>query len=151
MDTPAQVEVVGTDIDFLDDITELTHNCAFITDEDGNAVSGVVMVGKNSPQYVQVIKEQRVDNIMRAGKRKQAVDTATEAGATVVANTVARNDRATALAVCVGFFGFHRAGAPVPFTKETLTKMFDKCPQWQTKVLIDLEAEGNFTPASLKA
>lgn len=140
-------EVQGFDIDSLENLQEITHKCAFITDAEGNPLSGVIMVGKNSVEYQQVSARNKISNIMRAGARKKNVDTATEEGAQIIAKTVDSNDRATALAVCIGFFGFNKAGQPVEFSQELLNRMFDKCPQWQQKVLADLEVEGNFMPA----
>lgn len=148
--TKAQV-VEGFDLDSLETVTQVTHKCAVITDDDGNPVTGFILAGKNSDEYVGAIKTNHIGNIMRSGKRKQSIDPATEAGATVVANTVARNDRNVALAIIVGWFGFNKGGQPLAFDKTMVPAMLDRCPQWQIKVLSDLEAEANFMPASSKA
>jgi hypothetical protein len=148
MDTPAQAVIEGFDVDTLDNVQEITHKCGVIFDEDGVAKSGFILASKNSVEYVVGQKQIRIDNIKRAGQRKKQIDSATDAGAEVVASTVARNDRATALSVVVGWFGFLQNGQPLTFDKGIVNKMFDKCPTWQMKVLVDLENEANFTPAS---
>jgi hypothetical protein len=145
----AQAQVTGFDVDSLDgDIEQNTHRCSVIDDEDGNPKSGFIMVGKNSPEFQAVVNRIRIDNIKRAAKRKQQLDTSTDEGAGVVARTVAANDRATAMAVVTGWFGMLREGAEMQFDKAIVERMFNKFPQWQVKVLQDLEAESNFTKAS---
>jgi len=138
----------GFDLDLLDQMPSLTHKCGVIFDDNGDPVSGFIMVGKNSAEYQANQATIKTENIQRAGKRKKAIDTATEEGAAVVTETMARNDRSTAMAVVTGFFGFDRAGKPVEFSKDLLETMFNKMPQWQAKVLNDLDEEANFSKAS---
>jgi hypothetical protein len=151
MNNAQEAVPAGFDLENLDAVQDITHNCTLISDEDGEPLTGFILAGKNSDDYTAAIGRIRIDNIMRAGKRKQNIDTATEEGAGVVAKTVARNDRATALAVIVGWFGFRKGGKLTPFDKDMLPTLLDKFPQWQIKVLADIEVEANFMPASSKA
>lgn len=146
-----QAQAAGFDIDALEDIAEITHRCGVIFDEAGEAISGFIMVGKNSQENRDAVKKIRIENLARSAARKKAVDTTTEAGAAVVIDAVERTNRAQAVAVVVGWFGFNKGGQPLAFDKTLLEKMFDRCPEWQAKVLTDLENEANFMPASSKA
>jgi hypothetical protein len=113
-------------------------------DADGNPLAGFVIVGKNSPQFQAVEKKVRVDNVVRSSNRKSAIDGSTEAGAETLIRTVDLNQRATAVAVVVGWYGFLMNGVETAFDPDTLAKVFDKYPTWQTKVLLALEADTNF-------
>jgi hypothetical protein len=138
----------GFDLDNLENNTDpATHKVSVIDDADGNSVSGLIIVGKNSPEFINATSQIRIDNIKRSAKRKQQLDTSTDEGAAVLARTVDRNDRTTAMSVVIGWYGFLKGGAEVPFDKALLEKMFAKYPQWQVKVLTALEAEANFMKA----
>lgn len=121
-----------------------TFNVDLIFDADGNPVSGFTIVGKNSSQYQTVEKIVRVANIMRSANRKSAIDSATESGAETLVRTVDANQRMTALSVIIGWYGFVINGADAPFDSDTVAKMLDKYPTWQTKVLMALEVDSNF-------
>ena len=139
---------VGFNIDTLDiPVTAATHKCSVIDDIDGNSVTGFIMVGKNSKEYQDASKEIRIDNIKRTAKRKAQVDTSTDAGAQVIASVVDDNNRKLALAVVSGWYGFTSNGQQVPFEKQSIPKLFDRFPQWEVKVLSDLEVESNFLTA----
>jgi hypothetical protein len=143
----SQAQAKGFDISALDTEDQATHRVAVIEDVEGNPVTGFIIVGKNSPEYQEVANQNRIENIKRAAKRKQQIDTSTDAGAKVVVDTVSSNDRKTALAVTVGWFGMLSGGKELPFDKAIAEKMFDKKPTWQEKVLKELEADANFTKA----
>jgi hypothetical protein len=139
---------VGFDIDTLDvDGPAITHKVAVIEDVDGNAITGFVLVGKNSTEFQAAANKIRIDNIKRAAKRKTQIDTSTDIGASTLARTVESNDRTLALSVIVGWFGFTSNGAEVGFEPQNLPKLFDKYPQWQVKVLAALDDEANFMTA----
>lgn len=144
MTSPAQ----GFDVnDLSQESAPITHKVSVIDDEDGNPVSGFVIVGKNSKEYQNASNAIRIDNIKRAAKRKTQVDTGTDAGAAIVARTVASNDRTTALSVVIDWFGMLSNGQPMPFDKAVVEKMLDKFPQWQVRILNDLDNDANFTKA----
>lgn len=143
-----QAQVTGFDIEDLEkNDGPVTHRVSVIDDVDGNPVSGFVIVGKNSEEYRKVTHDIRVENIKRAAKRKQQIDTSTDVGAAVVASTVDKNDRAIALGIVVGWFGMKSNGKLLQFDKDIVEKMFDKYPTWQEKVLRELEVEANFMKA----
>jgi hypothetical protein len=145
----AQAKVLaGFDLDNLVAVAALTHRCGVKFDDEGEATMGFIMVGKNSPEYRQVQKEIRIENIQRAAKRKTQIDTATVEGATVVADTVEANDQRIATAVVVGWFGFTRGGKEVDFDKATAAGVLEAMPAWRDRVLADLEADANFMPSS---
>jgi hypothetical protein len=136
----------GFDIDLLDNdtINQAIHQVPVIFNEMGDPVSGFVIVGKNSDQYRQVQEDIRIENIKRAARRQVKVDTSTDEGAAVVVKTMDDNERRTALAITVGWFGMNKGGQPMIFDKAVVEKMYNKFPQWQERVLADLEKDANF-------
>lgn len=136
----------GFDLDTLDGNTlnEVRHQVVFTEDIDGNAISGVYIVGKNSAQYISATDAMRHKNIKKASKRKNAIDTSTDEGAASVARTIAENEHALAVAVTVDWFGFNKGGQPAPFDKEIIARAYDKMPTWQNKVNAALEVDANF-------
>lgn len=146
MDTTAQEAPVSDafDLDDLDTVAAATHRCGVIFDDEGNAKSGFIIVSKNSKECLDAQRKIRVNGIMRSNKRKKDIDATTESGAGVVFDSIAANNRALALGVVVGWFGFNKGGQPAPFDKAMVPAMFDKSPTWQEKVLMDLENEANF-------
>lgn len=137
----------GFDISALDNTGPVTHKVSVIDNADGESVSGFIIVGKNSLEFINAASQIRIDNIKRAAKRKQQLDTSTDEGAAVLAKTVDRNDRTSALSVVIGWYGFTANGQEIPFDKAMVEKMFAKFPTWQEKVLKELEAEANFMKA----
>lgn len=138
----------GFDIDAMNSNDDpVTHNVCVISDEDGNEVSGFIIVGKNSNEYQSVTQELRIEGIKRAARRKTTLDTSTDSGASVVARLVDENDRKKALAVVVGWYGMNSSGQPTKFDKTLVERMFTKFPTWQDKVLAALEDDANFMKA----
>ena len=135
------------DIDNLDNPTtnDVAFKCAVREDDDGEPISGFMVVGKNSDEYQAVMNSIRIANLQRSAKRKEQIDAKTEEGAGAVVSVLKNNDRAIAMAIVVDWFGFSKGGVPVPFDKKTVEAMFDKFPTWQTKVLTALEKDSNFT------
>jgi len=146
MNTAQTIIAAGFDLGNLDnpDFNQVTHKVAVIEDADGEPVSGFYIVGKNSAEYQEANNVVRHDNIKRASKRSKHIDSSTDEGAQVVANTVDRNEKAIAIAITVGWFGFNAGGQPREFDKALVAKMFDKFPVWQAKVINDLEKDSNF-------
>lgn len=144
MNTAQQIQM-GFEVGDLDkDVADVTHRVAVITDEDGEPVSGFVIVGKNSKAYQDAATVVRVNNIQRAAKRNKQVDSSTPEGAAVIAKTVADNEHALALAVVTDWFGFNLEGAPMQFDRNVVDKMFRKFPQWQLRVNAALDNDANF-------
>lgn len=134
----------GFDLDQLDNDQVITHSVAVLQDDDGNDVTGFIIVGKNSPEYQEASKSVRINNIKRASRRKGQIDSASDVGAALIAKTVEEGDRALALSVVIGWFGMLKNGQLMKFDKEVVAKMFQKYPQWQAKVLAALEDDANF-------
>ncbi len=138
-------EAAGFDIEDLDVEGEATLKVALIKDEEGEAISGFIIVGKDSPQYQAETQAIRTENIQRSAKRNKAIDTKTEDGARLVAETLAKNERRLALAVTVGWFGFKSEGAPIAFRKDMVEKMYLKKQTWVDEVTAKLDANEGFT------
>jgi hypothetical protein len=150
MNTAQQIQsspatAAGFDVDNMFDEVEATHRVVVIKTDEGDEKSGFIIVGKNSSQYQAENELIRIENIKRSSKRNKAVDTSTEEGAKLVAQTIANNERRLALAVVVDWFGFDSAGKPLPFDKAMVARMFDKKPTWLTEVGNALDTDGNFT------
>lgn len=141
----------GFDLEQLDTVADATYKCGVIFDDEGDPKSGFILASKNSEEYVAAHRKIRVTSMMASHKRKKDVDATTEQGATVVIDSIARNDRILALGVVVGWFGFNKGGKPAPFDKNMVPAMFDKSPTWQTRVLVALEDEANFLPGKSDA
>lgn len=142
----AQLIMSGFSLDDLDAADErITFDVAVKEDLDGNPICGFKIVGKNSPEAITASNAIRIANIKRASKRSKQIDSATDEGAAAISRTVELNDRSLAMAITVDWFGFTLEGAPMPFDRSRVEKLFDKYPTWQTKVLNALEVDSNFT------
>lgn len=137
----------GFDLEDLDNdsVNQITHKVAFTEDLDGNPITGVYIVGKNSAEYARVSESIRVENIKRASKRNKAIDTSTDDGAKLVANTVANNNIAEAVAVTVDWFGFNAGGQPKEFDSKYMHALYSKYPTYLAKVQSALENDANFS------
>lgn len=136
----------GFEVSLLDAVEtkQVTFSVAVIKDEDGEDVSGFLIVGKNSPEFQAANNAVRISNIMRASKRSTQIDSSKEDGAALLAKTVTGNEKSIALAVVVDWFGFDLEGAPMTFDRSVVEKMFAKFPQWQAMVSNALEVDANF-------
>lgn len=123
---------------------EVTAKVPLIFDDLGDPVSGLIIVGKNSPQARNAARSVQVATVMRSNNRKSALDASTENGAGALIDTVELNNTAMALAVTVGWYGFVMNGNEALFDPEAVAAMFKKFPTWQEKVLRTLDAESNF-------
>lgn len=139
----------GFDIDLLDSIDQsvVTHRISLLQDEDGNDKSGVIIVGKNSPQFQTVTAEIRKLNIFKAQKRGRAMDGTTEEGAAAMTRSIAAQERKIAEAITVDWFGFEKGGISIPLDKAILSKMFDRFPHWITRIHAGLDTDANFMKA----
>jgi hypothetical protein len=137
---------LGFEIDSLDSDTsnQSTFRVTVREDEDGNPISGFIIVGKNSNEYQTITNSLRQANIQRSSKRSSQIDGSTEEGAAVISKTVVSNEFATAMAVTVGWFGFNAEGAPADFDKVVTEKLLTKFPQWRVRISLALEQDKNF-------
>jgi len=147
MNTAQTIAAAGFDISILagDAPVELaTFPVNLIFDKDGNPVSGLICVGKNSTQYRAEKNAIRASNIMRGANTGTSIDTKTEDGAMQMVELTDANQERLALAVVVDWFGFTNAGAQVPFDKKLVAAGFKKFPTWIDEVHVGLEKEANF-------
>ena len=150
MNTAQQIQkspaaAAGYEIEDFDNDTPATLKVAFVKDDEGEAVSGVIILSKDSPEFQAENEAIRVEGIQRSAKRQKAIDTKTEAGALFVAQTIDSNERRLALAVTVGWFGFNSEGAPATFDKKVVERMYTKKPTWLDEVTKALDANAGFT------
>lgn len=143
---------VGFDINTLNDtVAPAPHRVGIFFNEEDVAITGFLILGKNSAEYQKAMHNIRVANIKRAGlaakRSKKGIDSSTDDGAEIVAATVAANDRIIAESVIIGWFGFTSGGVEIDFDRGVLKNMLTKYPQWQASVLAELEEEANFTKA----
>ena len=125
-------------------IAEVTFKVGVVKDDDGNDVSGFVIVGKNSQQYQDISKLLRKEGIQQASKRSSAIDASTDDGAAKLIDKLATNETRIAKAIIVDWFGFNQNGTELPFNEDIVSMMLDKMPYWQTLVLSALEKDANF-------
>lgn len=132
------------DIGSLDATASATFNVAVIEDANGDPKSGFIIVSKNSPQFQEAAHKIRVEGLVRASKRKAAIDTASKEGAEVMANAINANDLLLAVSVVTGWFGFANNGQQAEFDAAIAKQMLTKFPTWRQKVLDELEKDANF-------
>lgn len=123
----------------------LTARVTLIADADGEPVSGLIIVNKDSDEYQGENAKLRTEGLQRSAKRQTQIDAKTEEGAVALNSLITGNETRLALSVVVGWFGFSSNGEDAPFNKATVAKMFAMKPTWQAKTLAALEADANFT------
>lgn len=128
-----------------------TFNVDLMFNDDGDAVSGLICVGKNSDEYRAITKQIRAENLKRGARTGTAIDTKTDAGAAQAIELSDENSKRIALAVTTGWFGFTSAGQPVPFDSSMVEAAFDKYPTWVDAVQVALEKDANFMKTLPKA
>ena len=136
----------GFDLDSLINSAEATSRVGVAFNDDGEATSGFVIVGKDSDAYRACEQRQQNAGIKRGATKSQRIDGKTDEGAATIGRLMASNVSEMAFAVVVDWFGFNKAGAPVAFTADGLRSVFESRPSWRDKVLAALENEDNFLP-----
>lgn len=117
-------------------------------DDDGNPKSGFVIVSKDATEYRERANELRAAGIQRQANKRTRIDTKTQDGAEEFARILESNDFELAAAVVVDWFGFTRAGEPLPFNKNVARQMLEKRPSWAQKISAELENEEGFLKLS---
>lgn len=152
MNTAQTIAATGFDISNLTAPAErVTFNVDVMYDEDGNATAGLIIVGKNSPEYQAENHATRAEGYKRSSIRKTAIDTKTDEGANKLIDLIDSNAQRLALAVVVGWYGFTSGGVEVPLDKALVKSSFEKYPTWQDKVSAALEVDANFLKVSSPA
>jgi hypothetical protein len=146
INTAEKIIKSGFDISLLATPAKLdkTHVVEVMFDDEGNMQAGFEIVGKNSTQYRDVIRETSTSAIQRSQQKKQQIDAKTSAGAGTLFDLGENRNQKIAIAVTVGAPGFTDNGEPVKLTPEFLNMCFDARPTWQEQILVALEADANF-------
>jgi hypothetical protein len=153
MNTAQTIAALGFDIANLtaNTMVAATHKVDVLFDDDGNAVAGFVIVGKNSPEYQAESHAVRAEGYKKSAIRKTAIDVKTDDGASKLVENIDSNSTRLALSVVTDWYGFTSGGAPVPFDKALVKAAFAKFPTWEEKVNAALEVDSNFLKVSSPA
>lgn len=153
MNTAQTIAAAGFDIANLTAPVEKpsTFRVGLIFNKDGDAVSGLICVGKNSKEYRNESNALRMEGIKRGARTSTAIDTKTDEGAAQLVELTDENQKRLALAVSVDWFGFTSGDAAVPFDKSLVAAGFDKFPTWIDAVHAGLEKDAVFMIASSPA
>jgi hypothetical protein len=125
-------------------LNQVQHPVNLIFDAEGAPLAGFYIVGKNSQEYQDEKARQRIEGIMRSNQRNKQVDSATEEGAKIIAESIDKSEHSMAVAVTVGWFGFGEEGAAATFDRKVAEQILTQMPMWQTKVTQALEQDANF-------
>lgn len=154
VNTAKTIIAAGFDISNLTAVALVanTFNVDVLFDDDGNAVAGFVILGKNSPEYQAESHAVRANGHQKAAIRRTAIDTKTVEGSSKLVDIIDSNTTRLALSVVTDWYGFTSAGAPVPYEKKHGLAAFKQFPTWEDKVNAALEVDANFlkvlSPAS---
>ncbi|MCY0910834.1 hypothetical protein [Massilia antarctica] len=155
LNTAQTIASVGFDISNFTapDVAQITHKVDLVHDEDGNAIAGYIIVGKNSREYQNENHAIRAEGYQKSAIRKTTIDVKTEEGASKLVDTIDSNSSRLATAVVVGWWGFTSGGVEAPLDKAMVRASYVKYPTWEDKVSNALEVDANFlkvsSPASL--
>jgi len=153
MNNAQAIAAAGFDISNLATIATApaTFNVDLIFNADGDPVSGLVCVGKNSDEYQTITKQIRAENLKRGARTGTAIDTKTDEGAIHAVELTTENSKRIALAVVVDWYGFTNGDATAPFDKNMVKAGLDKFPTWVDAVQMGLEKDANFMKSLPKA
>ena len=137
----------GFDLEDLDNnsVNQVTYDVVLTEDLDGNPITTLKILGRNSAEYQAASEKIRIANIKRASKRSKQIDTSTDDGAKLVAATIEANELEQAIAVTVGWSGFKAGGQLVDFDAKYIPGLFAKFPTYLAKVHAALVNDANFT------
>jgi hypothetical protein len=146
MNTAQQIISAGFDIANLTtpDAAPATLKVDLLFNADGDAVAGVVIVGKNSDQYRTEKDALSVESVKRGARTATAIDTKTDEGATKLVEVTNEHQQRLALAVVVDWYGFTSGGAPAALDKTVLAAAFKKYPTWVDAIQAGLAKDAAF-------
>ena len=139
---------MNTEIDTIDQITDLRQKVTFVHDDDGEPALGFIIVNKDSAQYVQRTHELRAAGIKFQAVKSRKIDSKTDEGAAKLDNLIQTTDLEIAIAVVVDWFGFTKGGVPAPFDISKVRAGLVAHPTWREKITAALEQESSFLPFS---
>ena len=137
----------GFDISLLENPDEKLYKTfvhPVLFNENGSVRAGFEIVGKNSPQYRDVIRATSVGAIQRSQQKQKAIDGKTEEGAGTLFDLGENRNQKIAMAVVIGAPGFVDQGQPVQVSGKFLKACFDRFPTWQDGILAALDADAHF-------
>lgn len=134
-------------IDIFNLPAHVTSRVGVAFDDAGEPTSGFVIVSRESEQYRNEIKRQRVAGIRRSAVKKGAIDTKTEAGAAALADLVEQQELDVACAVVVDWFGFTNGKKPAEFDPSVVRQALQNRPSWKAAIVAALDDEQRFLPA----
>lgn len=142
-----QNTMIDYDALMAEDIESTTYDVPVIFDKEGESTAFLVIVGKNSNEYLECSKQLRAEGMQRSAKRKTQIDASTFDGAAKLGELIDENMRKTALAVVVDWKGFSKNGAPAEFSKDAVQSLLKKFPTWCERINRELENDANFMKA----
>lgn len=142
-----QNTMIDYDALMAEDIESTTYEVPVIFDKEGESTAFLVIVGKNSNEYLECSKQLRAEGMQRSAKRKTQIDASTFDGAAKLGELIDENMRKTALAVVVDWKGFSKNGEPAEFSKDAVQSLLKKFPTWCERINRELENDANFMKA----
>ena len=121
-----------------------TVDVPVLFNQDGDAIAGIRIVGKNSPEYRTQHHANRAEGYQRSAKKSTAIDAATDEGADELVQVIDSNEKRIALAVAVEWWGFTSGGVEVPLDRAVLAVAYDKYPTWIDRVTAALGVDADF-------
>lgn len=132
------------DLASLEAAATATFNVDVGKRDDGSPV-GFVVKGPDSEEYEGAIRAVKMVGVKDSATRKEALDMATERGAEIVVDGVAKRDQLVLANCVVGWYGFTLGETEeAPFTKENFERVLRAKPSWRDRLLAEIENEANF-------
>ncbi|QHJ00119.1 hypothetical protein GT347_20325 [Xylophilus rhododendri] len=126
---------------------ETTFRVPFLQSALGEPKVGFIIVGKDSPQFIECEKRMRIESVKRRALAGKLIDTRTDEGAAELVGISIENEIRLAAAVTVGWFGFTDQSTEAPFDPALARKALEKRAAWRTAIMQALENESNFLPS----
>lgn len=119
-----------------------------VFDAAGNPAVGFVVVGRNSEQYIAAEKSARIKHIKMQWGGKNKIDVSTDDGAAKFDEVNQASELIKLTNCVVGWFGFTKNGADMPFDKSKLPDIFKARPAWADKVSQAIVDDADFLKVS---
>jgi hypothetical protein len=137
------------------DTAKVTETVTLGKDPETGKEFGVVVVGRDSPQYRAEQTRQRFEGAKRTRDENkpgaQKVDYATDEGQAILAERTEQYMRAYAVACTVDWFGFESQGEPAPYHPKLIEQLYTARPSYVDRVLSVVDDGARFLPKPAKA
>lgn len=133
------------DLDSIDKPTEVTFDVPVAFDNEGTAIAGFTVVGKDSDQYRTAKRRQDVIAVKKSMQRGKAPDAKTDVGAAQYLDDGQAREIAVVSACVVGWYGFTRSGVAIECSAAEVSAVLEKRPTWLEKVGVAVASDANFT------